>query len=328
MTPKVSICCLCYNQEAYIAQTLDSMLSQKCDFPFEILIHDDASTDNSAQIIKDYAARYPDIIKPILQTENQFSGPVKNISGLFNFPRAKGTYIAMCEGDDYWCDESKLARQAAYMDAHPDCSLCLHSAWQINSEIAVGQRIMRPYSSDRIISPPEIITKRCAYPTASLMMRTELMQLLPDFYMHAPIGDIPMQLTMALGGYAFYMDRPMCAYRYCAPGSWTQDMYSGDYIAKQKKYADDMARMYDEFDAYSEGRFHKEASEAKDRLWYMTRVNIRDWNVIFDRNYSRYRKELGLPDRIMLVFERAFPKVYRRLQIYARNKADRKRKAE
>jgi glycosyltransferase involved in cell wall biosynthesis len=114
----VSICCAAYNHEEYIAAALDGFLMQKADFSYEILVHDDASTDNTAKIIKEYEQNYPDIIKPIYQTENQYSKKVK-ISSAYNFPRAKGKYIAWCEGDDYWTDPLKLQTQVDYMEAHP-----------------------------------------------------------------------------------------------------------------------------------------------------------------------------------------------------------------
>ena len=124
----VSICCITFNQKDYIRDALDGFLKQKTDFSYEILIHDDASSDGTGEIIREYALRFPDRIFPILQTENQYSRGLTNISGTFNFPRARGRYIAMCEGDDYWTDENKLQQQVDFMEAHPDCSICFHSA--------------------------------------------------------------------------------------------------------------------------------------------------------------------------------------------------------
>lgn len=117
--PLVSICCLAYNHEKYISECLDGFLMQKVDFDFEILIHDDASTDNTAEIIKIYQTKYPEIIKPIYQKENQYS---KGVSPTFkyNFPRSKGKYIAMCEGDDYWTDPFKLQKQVDFLETHKD----------------------------------------------------------------------------------------------------------------------------------------------------------------------------------------------------------------
>lgn len=97
----VSICCITYNQKNYIRDTLEGFVSQKTNFSYEVLIHDDASTDGTADIIREYARRYPEKMKPILQLENQYAKGLYNVSGTYNFPRARGRYIAMCEGDDY-----------------------------------------------------------------------------------------------------------------------------------------------------------------------------------------------------------------------------------
>jgi len=103
----VSISCITYNHAPYIRQCLDGFVMQKTTFPFEILIHDDASTYGTPDIIREYEAKYPGLIKPIYQTENQHSKGVK-ISQTFNWPRARGKDIALCEGDDYWTDPYKL----------------------------------------------------------------------------------------------------------------------------------------------------------------------------------------------------------------------------
>ena len=106
LRPLVSIDCITYNHEAYISQALDGFLMQKTKFLFEVLIHDDLSTDGTADIIRKYEKKYPLIIKPIYQTVNQFSKGVE-ISKKFQFPRAQGKYIAICEGDDYWTNPNK-----------------------------------------------------------------------------------------------------------------------------------------------------------------------------------------------------------------------------
>ena len=121
----VSIICNTYNHEKYIAHALESFLMQKTDFSFEILVHDDASTDSTPDIIKTYAEKYPDIIKPILQTENQFSKGI-NVTQVFQYSRAKGKYIAFCEGDDYWIDSNKLQFQVDWLEQHPQDIGCVH----------------------------------------------------------------------------------------------------------------------------------------------------------------------------------------------------------
>jgi glycosyltransferase involved in cell wall biosynthesis len=118
----VSICCITYNHAPFICQCLDGFMMQKTDFPFEVLVHDDASTDGTVDIIREYESKYPDIIKPIYQAENQYSKKI-GISVTYQYPRAKGKYIALCEGDDYWTDPLKLQRQVDFLEANEDFSL-------------------------------------------------------------------------------------------------------------------------------------------------------------------------------------------------------------
>lgn len=112
----VSISCITYNHAPYIRQCLDGFLMQQCNFDYEILIHDDASTDGTQEIIREYQEKYPDIIKPLIQKENQWSKGIRSMNATFNFPRAQGKYIALCEGDDYWTDPYKLQKQVDFLE--------------------------------------------------------------------------------------------------------------------------------------------------------------------------------------------------------------------
>ena len=123
--PMVSICCITFKHEKYIRECLDGFIMQKTNFPFEVIVHDDASPDKTADIIREYEAKYPDIIKPIYQTENQYSQKIKPL-WKHVFPRCRGKYIAICEGDDFWCDENKLQMQYDFMEANPDYIWCMH----------------------------------------------------------------------------------------------------------------------------------------------------------------------------------------------------------
>lgn len=122
----VSISCITYNHVQYIRQCLDGFLMQQTNFAFEVLIHDDCSTDGTTEIIKEYELMYPDIIKPIYEKENQYQQGKPSGSVVWNFPRAQGKYIAMCEGDDYWIDPLKLQKQVDFLDANPEYSFCCH----------------------------------------------------------------------------------------------------------------------------------------------------------------------------------------------------------
>lgn len=121
---KVSIWCTAYNHEKYILQCLDGFVNQQTNFEFEVIVHDDASTDSTASIIREYERKYPNIIKPIYQTVNQYSQKHINMIKTFFLPKAKGKYIAICEGDDYWIDPLKLQKQVDFMEANPICTIC------------------------------------------------------------------------------------------------------------------------------------------------------------------------------------------------------------
>ncbi|MCF0216744.1 MAG: glycosyltransferase [Fibrobacteraceae bacterium] len=131
--PLVSIKCLAFNQEKYIAQTLDGFLMQETDFPFEIIVHDDASTDKTQDILREYQAKYPLILKPVYQKENQYSKRDGSLTRAANAP-LKGKYIAECEGDDYWTDPQKLQRQADFLEQNPDYIAVGHNVRIVDDE--------------------------------------------------------------------------------------------------------------------------------------------------------------------------------------------------
>ena len=122
----VSILCTVYNHEKYLSKCLDNLLKQETNFKYEIIIHDDNSSDKSKNIIKQYHKKYPNIIVDIIQNENKYSKGI-NIYYDILAPKINGKYIAICEGDDFWCDSRKLQKQYDFMEKHLDCSLCFHN---------------------------------------------------------------------------------------------------------------------------------------------------------------------------------------------------------
>ncbi len=126
--PLVSIRCTVYNHEPYLRQCLDGFVMQRTNFPFEVIVHDDASTDGSAAIIREYAEKYPDIIKPIYETENQYSKHDGSIArAMIAAAHPHATYIAICEGDDYWTDPDKLQLQVDFLESHPNYFMTCHA---------------------------------------------------------------------------------------------------------------------------------------------------------------------------------------------------------
>ncbi|KOP53214.1 glycosyl transferase family 2 [Pseudomonas coronafaciens pv. porri] len=137
--PLLSIVCPAYNQEAFIAQALDSFLSQQTRFDYEILINDDASTDSTARIIAQYAERYPTIIRAFYQKANQYSLSQPCVPALF--ASARGRYIAYCEADDYWTDPLKLQTQVDFLESHPGCIITYHDAFAFDENGQYGVQL-------------------------------------------------------------------------------------------------------------------------------------------------------------------------------------------
>lgn len=199
----VSIQCLVYNHGPYLRQCLDGFVSQETNFRFEAIVHDDASTDDSPSIIKEYAEKYPDIIKPILEKENQYSQSNHDgrLSRIID-PYCQGEFIAFCEGDDYWINPSKLQIQVDYLNAHPNCSMVFGNSvehWEN------GEKPDRLFSQieDRDYDPVEVSTG-WSIPTSTVMIRRAVFEteLYPTFLKDPKIitGDLPLWLTCATLG--------------------------------------------------------------------------------------------------------------------------------
>lgn len=217
----VSVVCNTYNQSGYIRDALEGFLMQKTEFPFEVLVHDDASTDGTAQIIREYSQKYPELILPVLQTENQYSQGV-SIFRTFQFPRARGKYIAFCEGDDYWTDPLKLQKQVEAMEAHPDVDICAHRTMITQNEKKVAFSPKK--SKDTLFSASEVIAGGGAFvSTASLLFRRSLAEHPYDF-MSIMLCDYVWQMAGALRGGMLYLGDCMGVYRKQALGSWSERM--------------------------------------------------------------------------------------------------------
>ena len=211
----VSIRCAVYNHEPFLRQCLDGFVMQKTNFRFEAIVHDDASTDNSASIIREYAEKYPEIIKPIYETENQYSKHDGAISRIMT-AASQGKYYAICEGDDYWTDPEKLQKQVDYLESHPDCSLVFTNAWVKWVDQSRPDQLFADLE-DRDYSGLEILNQ-WIIPTASVMYRREV--ILSDHYdavfsnkIIAAVGDTPFFLLCTKFGTLHAFHEATCVYR-------------------------------------------------------------------------------------------------------------------
>lgn len=277
---KVSINCITYNQELYIAEAIESFLMQKTNFKFEILIHDDASTDRTAEIIKEYQKKYPNMIKPIFQKENKYSKGIK-VGYEYNVKRARGKYIALCEGDDYWTDPYKLQKQVDYMEKNPECTLCIHAANEVEGDTKKVIRANRPYRSTGKCKNIDFIIKGGHFvATNSILYPKDIFINPPKWYMDCPVGDYPMQIFLANEGYAYYIDEVMSTYRIRSKGSWTSTVFDNE--SKREEHWNQMDKMLDAVDRYTNNKYHDEIQ--------LTKLENRFYELFIKGDYRAMKK--------------------------------------
>lgn len=232
----VTVCMITYNHEKYIAQAIDSVLMQKTNFHYEIVIGEDYSTDKTREIVLEYKAKYPDKIKLLLQEINV--GMMQNFTDTLK--ACKGKYIALLEGDDYWTDPYKLQKQVDYLDSHPEYSFCFHNAYvhdeDINKDYLFnndkGAFFKKNLVTDRTVEGWELINKWVC-PTASIVFRNNY-NLDYELFKKTKYGDIVLILFLAEHGKVFYFNQVSSGYRRLLIGQ--RKAYSGDLPGKIAHY--------------------------------------------------------------------------------------------
>lgn len=191
----VSVICTAFNHGKYIRRCLEGFVSQKTDFDFEIIVHDDASTDDTAQVIREFETAYPHLIRPIYQTENQYSQKI-NIKRTHIMPIVRGKFVALCEGDDFWVDEHKLQRQVDAMLANPDCRMCTHTVAEVLEDGTPDGTVFPANAvSEGVLDSRSFLElgQYYSFHTSSYFFRTEdymaYIMTPPDFVKKSTVGD-------------------------------------------------------------------------------------------------------------------------------------------
>ena len=229
-SPLASICCIAYNHQGYIAKAIDSLLAQVTTFPFEILIHDDASGDGTTETIRRYADAYPNIIRTVLQEENQYSQePI--ISPRFLFPLVRGKYVAMCEGDDYWCSADKLATQCAALEQNAQVDLSFHPVFKLDDRTGRMKVVAKLSDGERRLESSTIILGGGGFcPTASIIFRSSIIPDIISCVEKAPVSDKFIQIVASLSNGALFVPQTMAVYRAGHEGSWTRRINNSDRL--------------------------------------------------------------------------------------------------
>lgn len=208
--PLVSICSITYNHAPYIRQCLDGFLMQKTTFPIEIIINDDCSTDGTTDIIREYETKYPDIVKPIYHAENEYSKGVRGMFATYCFPKAKGKYVAMCEGDDFWIDPLKLQKQVDFLENNPEYGLVYSQVEAFDGDEIIGP-IAREVTDAKSLLYGNVIA------TLTVCARNELLHsYLNEVRPHNKkwlMGDYPMWLWISLHSKLHFFEETMGRYR-------------------------------------------------------------------------------------------------------------------
>lgn len=316
--PVVSVCCICYNHARYLRQALDSVLAQKTDFSFEILVHDDASTDGSQEIILEYQKKNPNLIFPVLQKENQYSKGVR-LFNTFLLPRIRGELYIALECDDFWCDEYKLQKQVDALREHPDCVMCVHRV-SVVQEDGTPKGIFVPQQQlpAQIIGEEEnvkLVAEDVLFHTTCRLIRTEVKRQLVE---ECPswcdvskfVGDRPEMLYFACAGNVYYIADTLTCYRQGSVGSYTQRLGTDRnfFLTVRRQLAEMWHLFGQEHPKYAAIAQNAELQYRKEALWEELK-NCKPrylWKISRGQQNEIYR-QLTIREKLKLWIRAWFP---------------------
>jgi len=257
ITPLVSVIVPTYQHASFINECLDGILTQQTNFPFEIIVGEDESTDGTREICKEYAEKHPDKIRLFLRSRKDVIYINGSATGRYNLIQnlktARGKYIALCEGDDYWTDPNKLQKQVDFLEANPEYSLCFHNCTVSNERTSPVTEYPLINNLSKSTFETEDILQQWFIPTASIVYKQEGL-VLPEWFQHVESGDIALLLLVSLLGKFKYLDEVMCVYRLHPAG------ISAQHSEYRKAIA--MTYLYQSFNIYTNYKYKEEINEA------------------------------------------------------------------
>ena len=313
MVPKITVVVMTYNHKDYIGAALDSILFQEIDVDFNILIHDDCSSDGTTDILKDYQKKHPDKIDIIFQSKRQFALLGYNeMIYRYIVPKLKSDYVAICDGDDYWADSKKLQKQFDFMESNRDYSMCFHSAYQLKPNGDMSSKWYIKPEGDLVMS--DIINDRsgiCAA-TSSIFIRTTVYSNFPSWRISFPVEDVPLCIDAALHGKIHRFKEIMSVYRQFAVGSWS-DQNSKDIsrVIEQHHSLIGSMKLFDKEFNYA---YHHLVESYINGCEFRIALFQNNYQKVLEKKYKKIFRRLPFKERLSINLQYKHPTLYKLLQ--------------
>lgn len=301
LKPKFSVCCTTYNHEKYLRRCLNSLVSQKTDFPYEILVFEDKSTDGTRAILEEFVNKYPGKIIPLYQEENRYGKDV-HVCENYVFPLVKGEYVALCEGDDFWIDENKLQKQADILDAYDNCRLCVHKTVLGDEDGNFTEGYLPPHSfATGLYEPGEFLEMGYLHTTSYAFRASDLNEYLKTgLYKTADVFDVPLLNYFAMLGPVYYFNETFSCYRVGRKNNWTNN-HDG------VKHCESMIKTLDAIDEHFGYRWTKNLDKARFDNLLINCYSKRNFSDIKGKRWKPYIRKLSFKRRMVIRIGIAFP---------------------
>lgn len=311
MEKDIEVILVTYNQKNYIEKAFKSILEQK-GVSFRILVHDDCSTDGTKQIIEEYQKRFPSIIFPIFEEERVF--PKLGFNRMLYekiVPHINAKYIAYCDGDDYWCDSSKLLKQYEFMECNKECGMCFCSSFVENNDGTFTDKRFIKNCNDTNIEDLLVDNDGIFIATSSIFLKSEIFCDFKEWRLAFPVEDYPLYINASLYGPIHAIKEPMSVYRKFATGSWSCSMRDNN---KRLKNVYAFIKAFKKFDEFTNHKYY-----------YLTKLLYRfyDFKIayysknleqILSKKNRTYFKRFPLKTRFSYRIQYRFPRIYRFLK--------------